>query len=334
MTETTSKPPTVGTLVLSSYCDCLHELWLLLSFFHTDLSCEIELIETQTVPVLYDRATNTIVTGVTNIYSHFAKVYRDHYCTVCFTEEDSTKKIRTTPRTKLVESKAFFLGKPNHAAFSRTMERWLQWYSTNLVPAVLSLKRKSNPQCESVAGFPNLLPEFFILSHSLFKKNYIGWNHLTGIDLLFFPSIHWFIQNIIVQGGKWFFIKKHFLFLHVWFEKIQLSVELEKYREHFSDTLPIIQGIRSHLPEAFQNREALHQEYVSHKPPNLVSDVTHAQPSRKKPLREVFRVLEKFSVKGINLSYSSDEIFPKMDWTKMDFYLNPSSDSREDAPRW
>lgn len=72
------------------------------------------------------------------------------------------------------------------------MARWFDWYNSQLIPATSQLQLLLK-NTEPVKGFPNFPPEFFVLSHALFKKAYIAWNQVTAVDFLFFPSVHQFI---------------------------------------------------------------------------------------------------------------------------------------------
>lgn len=143
----------------------------------------------------------------------------------------------------------------------------MSWYGTNLVPATLNLKKYLEDTTHQVEGFPNYPPEFFIVSHSLFKKSYIAWNQITSIDFLFFPSIHWFIvcisnsllivqENAIQNTSDWDIGRKHFLYLLVWFDKMQEQPSVKKYRDSQKFGRPLQHiDIASHLALDYNNKE-------------------------------------------------------------------------------
>lgn len=75
---------------------------------------------------------------------------------------------------------------------------------------------------------------------------------------------------------------------------------LEKCRTspEFGEPLERI-DVATHLPENFRNKEVLDAHYNTSKPENIISDVLHAQPARKKPISEVYQVFEKISMEGM-----------------------------------
>lgn len=106
------------------------------------------------------------------------KLYRKNFCNGPITYQNE---------------KALLLGKDGHQSSITSVTRWLNWYREDFSTAMASLELKDE---FTVKGFPNLPPEFFILSHSLVKKPFIGWKCLSLVDFLIFPSIHWFLVHL------------------------------------------------------------------------------------------------------------------------------------------